>query len=308
MRVPSICLIGTEMKSAYHFGSGTTACWSRHFQLGVWQISYPASKRSSPLKIFIHLGFQKTGTTFAQSVFSRNREIIEPHCAFRIRGGKTRKLRKACNAFLKTPTSGRRKDLTAVFADIRSEFEQSGRSVAFLSDENIIGHDYYKEGQPSLTEAIGIMLPLMEEAFSGHDLCFLFFTREMDAWLRSSYNQSVFARRYTISYEDWVHGIPFETDWDEIRRITEAATTTARVVFFSFEDERQKRFMGISLLKEIGLSDEALSRIKVPPRKNESLPSGAIAFLREANATEMSEQDMHVLRRLLRTNRDCFQK
>ncbi len=239
-------------------------------------------------RVILHLGFQKTGTTTIQEMLNANVARLGD-IDLRAYGTATQDLRTAGRQWCADPTPARQARLAAVLKDHADRFREGKAKVCLISDENILGRVPWAPTGDVRGWGRAI-LPMMEAAFDGLDLQFVFYTRAPSRWLRSLYNQSVKRARVTASFEAWVADAPFTVDWPQWQADLQA-TVAAPVTFIAMEDETgPDRLLGAALLRLAGVAEETIAGISPPAVQNSSLSPGALSLMRLVNRLPIGDR------------------
>ncbi len=257
-------------------------------------------------ELVFHLGFMKTGTSTIQATISRNRNRFKDRVWFRIRGGKTRRLRQLSAKFQRRNRDKDRDEMFAGLQAVGEEIAASGTAKALFSDETLVAIDYFNSKGPDYIASAERVMPMIVEAMPQHEISFVYYTREMAPWLKSSYKQFIYTRGMTETYEEWLARNSFPGDWPTIEARLVAATDKP-VGFVPMESELgEGKVLGAALFRAVGFSDEEIAGFNVPELQNAGLSPGAVEFLRAANGSDYAEEKLWQIRKLVRQNPDCF--
>ena len=257
-------------------------------------------------QVIFHLGFPKTGTTTIQSTISVNRALISKTVWFRLHGGKTRALRDASRIYQRRDRESDRVRLHQLLCKMGDKITESGLGIALISDELLVASHMARKDCLDYVQSAERVLPMIVEAMPQHDVQFVFYSRQMDKWLKSAYQQFVKTRRIRVGLDEWTAGLTFPLDWDEISKRLKAATSRP-LDFIAMETEiGPGKVLGQHLFRLIGLSEAQIGDLKIPETKNVSLSPGALEFMLSANASEIDQKDMWKIRKLVIENPDCF--
>lgn len=239
--------------------------------------------------ILFHLGFQKTGTTTIQAMLNANADRF-PDLDIRAYGDATKDLRVAGRNYCADPSAERRGKLELALNRHVDRTRENGKPC-LISDENILGRVPYSSAGDVLTWA-GMILPMIEASCSDLSIRFVFYTRQPDAWLHSSYNQAVKRGRVSVDFETWRNNAPFTVDWaawrDRIQRLCEAP-----VEFVGMEDELDRHgFLGARLLHRMGVAPASWPDLVQPDVQNPSLPENALRLMRLVNRLPLPDSQV----------------
>ncbi len=156
-----------------------------------------------PRAVVIHAGFHKTGTSTIQQVLRKNRSVLKPHLAVRLKP-QMKDLLHAARGY-----STWRDPLTLAKASRRFDALLAGlpgmpRRVLCLSAEELSGHmpgrgDLRNYGAaPVLVEQYAAIL---RSRFPETPVRFLFGVRKPEAWLRSAWAEHVKSSSMTLDFD-----------------------------------------------------------------------------------------------------------
>lgn len=171
------------------------------------------------VRVVIHAGFHKTGTTSVQSTARQNAALLQPHARVFLRAdfpGLTEATRSYSVA--RTPRT-----LEQVFAEAEAFFgkldRKDARPVALLS-EDLSGHLPGRHDIADYGAAPALMAQLAAAAVAVMgaeiDLRFHFSTRSAEPWFRSAYWQILRSARRTEGPEDFARLFASAADFDAV--------------------------------------------------------------------------------------------
>ena len=235
--------------------------------------------------VLAHLGLMKTGTTTIQSTLRRNAGVLKGRVAVATCDEPTAAVRRYGQRLVQKARRDAEAGLREALAGLRAGLERDGAPVAVISDETLYCRLVYSE-TGDLFDWTRRALPLVARAFEGHDLRFVFYVREPEAWTRSAWRQMVKRARCTLDFDAWRKGIPFEPAWRE--RFAEVqAVAGAPVDVLDMDSEAEDGRLGAGLLRLAGLDAADLDRIAWSEPRNVAMPSGAVEFMRSVNASNL---------------------
>lgn len=262
----------------------------------------PSGKR-----VIIHAGFRKTGTTTVQALLDDNIDHLHPHLGVitRTSDPSTDALHRAGRDYAKIPTAASAMAVRHAARRIDARIRRMPQSTILLSEENIIGH-YIVAPAGDVFSVAADVLSILEEEFCGHDLAFVFTTRQRDKWLRSSYNQDVKFHKFPGSYDDWMKVQGTCRDIDDGRRLLEDKLRSP-VVFMAMEtDLSEGRFLGLSLLEMAGVPSKVTAALRQPAPRNASLGGAELEFMREINGLDLPFSITHRIVTVVQNRKDLF--
>lgn len=257
-------------------------------------------------RLIIHCGVQKTGSTAFHHFVSRNHAALSDHLDIRTpkAGSLTRNLGRLCALF--SLKDRHRDDLLAVIRQLRDELMQ-GEKPCLLSHENIPGAMMGRGGVVSLYPQIGPILSLLDAQFAPLVPEYVFYTRQMDAWKPSVHNQAVKSDKYPRTRDAFLDETRDCGTWDDLQARICRTIDPARVHFLALEDEPDPSRPGRQLLQLAGVPDAVLDRLDpVQGRRNESLNSGALEFMRQLNTLDLPRDARRMVAQLIRNSQTLF--
>lgn len=241
------------------------------------------------LRILLHVGSTKTGSSALQKFFELNRfellarhGVYYPYCGIE-NGTGSRSHRTSGHATLiENILHGR----TGWKSELASELAvlPTHPSVIVISAENILSDRFWLNGQ---------VVEKLASGFAGHHCTVLAYLRHPISWLESMYIESVGSpgRRYTgtieqFSAEQEAMGL---LDFAGIRDRFSSAFPEERILLRSYEHSHTCGGTIDDALAVLGIKDDGFAAPSDEDR-NPSLPSSAVALLRSANTLTLSRE------------------
>ncbi len=250
-------------------------------------------------KIVFHAGFQKTGSTAVQNRILDNINHLSPY--FHYLGKRDLKdLKKFAQQAIRNPSSRGREKLLEALEELASGTASIQQPVVLMSSEILFGNDIYSESG-NLVSWMEQILPLFAKAFSDHELECVFYTRDPESWLFSTYRQSVLMRGYTITFDEYRRNLPFALDWDSIRKTVEECVAPSNVTFVDMKtDIGEATGLGTALFRHCQVPETVLSQLSFAASDNVSLNEDALQIMREANVQGLWKTHLTLLGELLK--------
>lgn len=241
------------------------------------------------MRITLHTGFHKTGTTTVQRTLRMNRAALKRHALVML-PWKFRPLIHAARAF-------------SAYGDPLSLARFSHRAEAFVADlppltrrglvlcsEELSGHLPGRGGIPDYRAAVPLMAELtgaFRRRYRDHDIAVLYSTRAADTWLDSAYWEQVKSSSQTLSLADFRAKYAAAADFAPIFEAIRAAIAPhgARLDHFALEDCRSALGPAAALLRHAGLGAGELATLSPVPPANTRLPQEALDHLLHLNRT-----------------------
>jgi len=169
------------------------------------------------MRIIIHAGFHKTGTTTVQKTLRANRDVLRTHCRIILRPGMV----ALCEAARAYSVSRSQTDLAMIgyeAAALADGWSARGKDIV-ISSEDLAGH---MPGRRGLTayDATPRIMQTMCEAFAAaapdSEQTLYFTTRAAAPWLRSCYVQHLRATRITQDADEYAANMAGSANLDQI--------------------------------------------------------------------------------------------
>ena len=257
----------------------------------------------APARIVWHFGFQKTGTTSIQSVCWRNFDALNSRTALFPKRQWTEALRTSATAWLNG--AGAEDAVEEAAAGLATAVAEAGHGTALVTDENVLGVDIYN-AHGDIFDFAARILPVIERAARPHSSEFVFYTREMDSWLKSAHAQSIAWARQRLDYDDWRAGLPFATDWAVHLARLQAAVDSPVSFRDMGADADEFGLLGGHLLTRAGIAPDTLASLAPARGGNERLPAGALQFLLEMNRSKLGDKPLNTVRRQVLRHMQLF--
>ena len=270
--------------------------------------------RSAADRVIVHLGFHKTGTTFLQNFLLENQRALAAHFLMLNQRQRTASvLAKAAQAIHRRMDQGKEPgrflaDLTREANGIRDLARSLGKGI-IVSDEEIAGYLPGRGSFTALYPALPAIGRALKEGFAPMRVEFVLYTREMEAWIRSSHNQCVKMHGYTGSLEDYrdrVIGAQTLAGCIEALRAA-VGEDDVRVMVLEREVAGESGVAG-GFSEILGISADDLENLSIPGRVNESLPESALQFMRLLNDRNLDAEASRIVRLVVRENTALFSK
>ena len=169
------------------------------------------------MRIIIHAGFHKTGTTTVQKTLRANREDLRPHCRIILRPGMV----ALCEAARAYSVSRSQTDLALIqyeAAALADGWAARGKDIV-ISSEDLAGHMPGRRGLTAYDATPRIMKALVQAfaaAAPDAQQVLYFTTRAAAPWLRSCYVQHLRATRITQDADEYAADMAGSANLDQI--------------------------------------------------------------------------------------------
>lgn len=252
------------------------------------------------MRVLLHAGFHKTGTTTLQQALLRNRRALSPHLRLIPREDLMPAGRTA-----RAWSAGRDPMEMALFRyELAQAVEGWGRSdprPVVLSQEDLCGNMPGRHGVESYAAAAPLMQAMAEtltELYPQARPELYFSTRAPETWLASVYAQHLRAMRMTLSAEEFAERYRAAADLDAV--VDEIAETLAPLPVHraALEDSRDRPLGPLDpLLDLLELPDDMRAGLDPQPPANTAPPPGCAAELLILNRSDLGDEALRAAKR-----------
>ncbi|MBB93027.1 MAG: hypothetical protein CML68_00250 [Rhodobacteraceae bacterium] len=252
------------------------------------------------MRILIHAGFHKTGTTSVQAALRRNREALAPWLRLRL-PGQTRTLRQAARAW----SAGRDPVDAGLIryeaAELARKLDPQDPRPVLISSEDFSGHMPGRKGLTDYSAAprilswiAGAILATQPDA----ELSFHFSTRDPDAWLKSCYTQHLRAIRVTEDEQDYVRRMTASANFAPVIDGTRAAVAPCPVTATRIEQTSAAPLE--PLFHTLGLPQACLDTAALDSPVNTAPHPDWVSAVLRLNRSDLGQADWERARAALR--------
>jgi hypothetical protein len=245
------------------------------------------------MRLIVHAGFHKTGTTSIQHVLRRNGKKIARHFRVLTRRDATA-LCEAARAYSRGEDAADLAFFTYEAAQLFQALDPADPRPVLLSSEDLSGHMPGRFGLTGYDAAPRLMATLEQVArtcLAAPDLRFFFTTRAAAPWLRSTYAQHVRAIRFTEARTAYLARMADHADlaiW--VRRVD--AATRAPVTAAALETCGSDPLGPLGpLLDAAGAPAGLRDRLTPLPPANPSFPDHVLDRMLALNRSSLSHDD-----------------
>ncbi len=259
-------------------------------------------------RLIVHCGVQKTATTSFHHFIARNRAALVPlaEVLTPAKGSPTRDLGRAAMTFSLDPTTANAARLSSCAATLR-EVVMAGAGTAIVSHENLPGAMIGNGAVVTLYPLLERIVAILEREFAPLVPEYVFYTRDMEGWKNSVYNQAVKSDHYPRSRAEFLTETAECGDWDGLHARMDALVGADRVRFFRLEDEADHDRPGAQLLRHAGVPDATLGALAPMARRaNPGLNAGALEFMRLLNGLGLARPARRQVAGLISANQSLF--
>lgn len=251
------------------------------------------------LRIAVHAGFHKTGTTTMQHTLRAARDVLDGHAKIYLRP-EMADLCDAARAWSATRSAADLARVTHAASGFADALPESGTVI--LSSEDLAGHMPGRKGLKTY-DAVPTLMSVLEAAlFSARpsaDIAFLFTTRAAAPWLRSCYAQHVRVMRHTGTAEDYETDYQASADLAGVVASVAAAVPRAEVKSEALEDHRGRLGPLQPLLDLAGIPSAISGLVRPIPPANTSAKAEQIELMLELNRSELRGVELRAAKRAI---------
>lgn len=258
-------------------------------------------------RIVIHCGVQKTGSTAFHHFVQKNRDALSPCVDLHtpVKGSLMRDLGRTAARF--SLDDAPEAEFTALIDRMRATLAKTDKT-ALLSHENLPGAMLGRGGVVTLYPRLERIIDLLDRHLAPFEPHYVFCTREMSRWKASVYNQAVRSDGYDRPWDAFLSETADCGTWDSLQDRLVAAVGPERVTVLRIEDEADRDRPGLRLLRLCGVPETVLTTLQpVAGRRNESLNSGALEFMRRLNALKLPRAERRKVAKLIQESETLFQ-
>lgn len=237
------------------------------------------------MRLIIHMGLHNTGAASMQTMLRRNADALAPEIKAIFPGSNSliTSLAQATWRFA-VGRIGRPKLIEEIkrTGDI---FREQECETLLISHENLSGAMMGSGAGTAFYPHLREFMDLFDKHFAPLKPEYVFYTRQVDAWLASLHNQVVKDNGYMHDLAHFRLTAQVPVNWEALYDL---AREGREFEVFSVEDEPDRARPGRLLLQYAGLDDAAIATMKtVPEERDTSLSPGALEFLRICNCMSL---------------------
>lgn len=245
------------------------------------------------MRVVVHGGFHKTGTTTVQKALRANKPRLKRHLRIFLRPG----MIAACEA-ARAYSQHRDAMNLALFgyevAQIAETWAPDDPRPVLLASEDLAGHMPGRRGLRRYDATPKLMAVLAETLRAVHpsaDIRFYFSTRAATPWLHSCHAQHVRATRMTLDRDTYADAFAGSGDLDKV--VADVATATGCPVSATALEVSAPRPLGplAPLLDCFDLPARVIARIAPHPAANTAFDPDLLAQMLDINRSARSDAD-----------------
>ena len=263
------------------------------------------------MRLVVHAGFHKTGTSSVQAMLRKNATLLSPHLRILLKADFDG-LAEASRSFSLRPSEEALTTAGGRAARMLRRIDPADPRPVLISSEDLSGTLPGRRGLEGYDAAPLLLAGLAEQARARFgdalDLTFYFSTREAGAWLRSTWWQNLRSTRLQLSFEDYAAGLATAADMARVLEEVAAAVAPATVVSERLEISRDRPEGPLSpLLDLVALPGEVRARLVTLPPVNAEPDIGLAEVFLALNRSGFSEESLREIKKKLRriANRDA---
>lgn len=248
------------------------------------------------VRMVVHAGFHKTGTSTIQKVLRQNKKLLQPHARIVLKPG----IGSLCDA---TRLWSRRREAferrgveieLKLFLD--SLNPKAGRTIC-ISAEDLAGHLPGRkevEGYDATAQLMEMFREAVHKApFKVNDLTFFFTTRSPKSWLQSSYVQHVRGARMVMDFDDYAAQFKQAAELNAVVRDVAQAVEPSSVQSSALEDTTHLPFgPATPLLDLLHVPEQTRAEMKTTQPVNPAPSQQLLAELLPLNRSDLSDSEV----------------
>ncbi|MDF1718585.1 MAG: hypothetical protein P1U75_18240 [Antarcticimicrobium sp.] len=254
------------------------------------------------MRVLLHAGFHKTGTSTVQQALFHNRDALAPHLRLvpRARMAPAGKAARAWSA------GGNPVDL-ALFgyelAQVMEEWDADDPRPMLISAEDLCGQMPGRAGVESYAAAAPLMRTVVDTLATLHPNAapaFYFSTRQTEDWLASAHAQHLRASRMTLSAEAFAGRYRAAADLATVVDGIAAALAPLPVHRCALEQSRARPLGPLDpLLDLLALPEGLRDSLEPQPPVNPALPPDCLQGLLVLNRSDLDDAALRAAKRAL---------
>ncbi|MDF1856725.1 hypothetical protein [Pseudooceanicola sp.] len=248
------------------------------------------------MRLIVHAGFHKTGTSSIQQTLEANRATLAPAYRVMLKADMPG-LTEAARAYSQTMDEVEWALFVFEAARVFTGLERSDPRPVLMSSEDLSGHMPFRHGQNEYAAAPRLMAGLAEigrESGGASDIDFLFTTRAAGPWVKSCYAQHLRATRITDDLDSYAARALPHADLDAMVDRIAAAVDPVSVHRARLEDIGARPLGPLDALLDLAGVDPGLraNLARLPPANTAMPPE----VLNQLLALNRSDQDWAAIR------------
>lgn len=246
------------------------------------------------LKVLIHPGFHKTGTTTLQRTLFVNRHALADTITF-LTPDHTRDLSMLARRISIVPGRGKFAKLARAYVALLDSRQDIRSRPLLLSNEHLCGHIPGRNGVRSYHQAPHMLRALVQASmdYFGPDTehYVYFTTRDAKAWCKSTFWQNIRYNRITTSLEDYEARELRDCDLGEtVRQVREALPPEVQVISADVGEAAHPLGALEHMLRLLDVNTDGLKAV----RAQNTQPPGGIEEILRLNRSDLTDEALAV--------------
>lgn len=255
------------------------------------------------VRMVIHAGFHKTGTSSIQRMLRLNKKLLHPYARIVLKPGVT----TLCDATRLWSRRREKFEQRGVEIELELLFEtlkpKAGRTI-LISAEDLAGHMPGRKEVTSFDAAAPLMQMIakaVENApFKVNELVFFFSTRHPDAWLKSSHVQHIRGDRMVLDYADYARQYASAADLPLVVHQIRQAVAPNLVRSAALEDIKELPLGPVTpLLDILGVPEDVRVQMKLSGPVNPAPSADVQAQMLTLNRSDLPDAEVHARKQAL---------
>lgn len=255
------------------------------------------------MRVILHAGFHKTGTSTAQESLRLNRDALAPYLRVILRPDMV----AVCDSACAYSISGDPLDLSLFqyeLARLAEGWDIRDTRAIVLASEDLCGHMPGRHGLPSYSAAPQLMLTAAQTLIEIRPDTrpeFFFSTRAAAPWLASCHAQHLDAMRMTLDVTAYARTYCASADLDTVVAHIASVVAPHQVHTTALEDSSARPLGPLDpILDILTLPPEVRTALTPHPPANPMPPQAVLDRLLELNRLDLSDDALRDAKRILR--------
>ncbi|SEQ13530.1 hypothetical protein [Thalassovita taeanensis] len=247
------------------------------------------------MRLILHAGFHKTGTSSIQNFLYQNKPTLSAEFRVLMRP----KIKALCDCARGFSVNRNPLDqglFLSEAAQALSALDPADPRPVVISAEDLSGHTPGRHRLLSYAATPALMQMLVQvadECLPGAELTFLFTTRDPESWLRSSYAQSLRATRQRLGWAAYFATLSPHADFGPVLDEIQTAVAPHHVFTAALEDSQTHPLGPATALLDLMQPSDALRAALVPVSpQNRKLPDPVLDALLHLNRSDLPKDEM----------------
>ncbi|WP_170409816.1 hypothetical protein [Ruegeria atlantica] len=259
------------------------------------------------MKVVIHQGFHKTGTTTLQKTLSKNREYLKDRVNVLLPDD-LQAASLAARRYVVAPKDRTLQNFGRLVRKALEPFADHRGKPLLITNEEFSGLIPGRKGVWSYDQTHVLAKVLLDEVSrlteEGDRVIFLFTTRNADHWIRSTYWQNLRSHRIREDLSQYSKALQPGADLEAVvRRVKETVSPRAEVESVNVTGLEEQSF---PLIKALSILNVRSDRLAAVENRNVQ-PAGGASYFLKLNRSLCSDEEVEAAKRayldsLRRTN------